>query len=104
MGYVDPDSALELFAASAASPAAAFVYSGPNPDKPHFLHADKQHRTLISQQWIAVKSQLTLSFFTSPCNTINSNVKSSLDASTSVEVSSTIILQILAISILKSCD
>jgi transposase InsO family protein len=39
-GYADPDSALELFAASAASPAAAFVHSGPEPDTPRFLHAD----------------------------------------------------------------
>jgi hypothetical protein len=39
-GYEGPDSALELFTASTASPAAAFVHSGPEPDTPRFLHAD----------------------------------------------------------------
>ena len=39
-GYEEPDSALELYAASADSPAAAFVHSGPDPSTPRFLHAD----------------------------------------------------------------
>jgi hypothetical protein len=38
-GCEDPDSALELFAASAASPAVAFVHSGPEPNMPRFMHA-----------------------------------------------------------------
>jgi hypothetical protein len=41
-GYADPDSALELFAASEASPAVAFIHSGPKPNTvtPRFLHAN----------------------------------------------------------------
>ena len=39
-GYDYPDWALELFAASAASPATTFVHSGLEPDMPRFLHAD----------------------------------------------------------------
>jgi len=39
-GYDDPDSALELFVANGAAPAAVFVTAGSTPEAPRFLHTD----------------------------------------------------------------
>ena len=39
-GYDDPDSTLELFVATGAAPAAAFVTAGSTAEAPRFLHAD----------------------------------------------------------------
>jgi hypothetical protein len=39
-GYDDPGSALELYAATALAPAAAFVHAGTGPDAPRFLHGE----------------------------------------------------------------